>query len=65
MKEGSEFKFIYQFDEGSPRTEVSLPTDYTLNEVVEAFELFLHGAGYQFTGQLDFIEDEETNDVTN
>jgi hypothetical protein len=50
-------KFIYQFEELSPKIEVTLDLDRTLPEVLEAFENFLLACGYKFDGVLDIVED--------
>ncbi len=51
-------KFFYQFEEHEPTVEVILSSQSELSEVLEQFENFLRGAGYQFNGQLDIVEPE-------
>lgn len=55
-------QFTYQFEEHEPKIEVTLSAESDLSSVLEAFENFLRGAGYQFSGQLDIVESEP--DVT-
>ena len=35
-------------------------TEETLGEVLNAFELFLRGAGFHFDGHLEFVDDNNT-----
>lgn len=49
-------EFYYQFSDKHPGISVRLSPETSLNEVLEAFEDFLRGAGYHFEGQLDFVE---------
>lgn len=51
-------KFSYQFEEHAPIVEVTLSSQSDLGEVLEQFENFLRGAGYQFTGNVDIVEPE-------
>jgi hypothetical protein len=50
--------FTYQFEEGSPVTEISLSSQSCLSEVFESFENFLRGSGYFFDGRIDTVQDE-------
>lgn len=54
-------KFFYQYDENSPRIEITLSVDSTLDEVVTQFEGFLLAAGYRFNGSIIFSDQEPEN----
>lgn len=58
MPEGK-IQFIYQFDDSSPRVEFTLPSDSSLDQVLESFEQFLRGAGYHFDGEVDLLDTAE------
>jgi hypothetical protein len=51
-------KFSYQYSESSPKIEVTLPPDSTLDQVLESFGDFLRAAGYGVDGAV-MIGDEE------
>jgi hypothetical protein len=51
-------KFMYQFDEHSPKVELTLSPGETLSEVIQQFEYFLKASGYNFNGHLEFYEEE-------
>ena len=53
-------KYIFkQIDEYTPsETTVEFTVD-NINDVLEQFELFLKGCGFQFNGKLDIVPDEE------
>lgn len=51
-------EFIYQFNDTSPKVSIVLHPEADIVEVVEAFESFLKASGYQFEGQLDFVDKE-------
>ena len=58
-------KFTYQFDENSPKVEITLSPESTLTDALEAFESFLRAAGYGFDGVVDIVnENEESENVT-
>jgi len=62
MKEEGEFKFIYQYEKGSPRLEMSISREESLEDVLEHFGNFLRGVSYVFNGNLEVvpeIEDEK------
>ena len=56
-------KYVFkQIDTYTPsETTVEFTAD-TLSTVLEQFEMFLRGSGFYFTGNLDFVHDEETPD---
>jgi hypothetical protein len=49
--------FKQKYKDGQSITH-TIRGDSTLDEVVEAFEYFLKGAGFNFEGHLDIIEDD-------
>ena len=53
-------KYIFkQVDNFTPsETTIEFTAD-TLSTVLEQFEMFLRGSGFQFTGTLDFVSDCE------
>ena len=53
-------KYIFkQIDNFTPsETTVEFTAD-TLFTVLEQFEMFLRGSGFHFTGNLDFVDDEQ------
>jgi hypothetical protein len=54
-----EFKYKAAY-ENQPEVEVVYTTNaVTLDEILPAFEQFLKGAGFEFNGHLDFINEEE------
>lgn len=58
-------KFIYQFDENSPKVEITLSPESTITDALEGFEAFLRAAGYCFDGVVDIVnENEESENVT-
>lgn len=58
-------EFTYQFMDTAPKVVVTLSPESTLDEAVEAFELFLGCAGYSTEGILRFVEDatQETEET--
>ena len=58
-------RFTYQFDENSPKVEITLSPESTLTEALEGFENFLRAVGYSFDGVVDILgETEELENVT-
>jgi len=57
-------KYIFkQIDSYTPsETTVEFTAD-TLSTVLEQFEMFLRGSGFQFNGNLDFVQDEFEEEV--
>lgn len=57
------FKFIQEYKDFDGRmvqtVTFEMPQDSTLPEVVEGFESFLKGAGYQLEGYLDIVPHQE------
>jgi hypothetical protein len=57
------FKFIQEYTDSRDnlvqRVTFELPQDSTLIQVIEGFEHFLKGAGYQLDGYLDIVPHEE------
>lgn len=39
-------------------TEVTIPDDIALPELLECFEDFIRGLGYKFDGTVDLVEEE-------
>ena len=56
-------KYIFkQVDNFTPsETTIEFTAD-TLSTVLEQFEMFLRGSGFQFTGTLDFVSDDESQE---
>ena len=56
-------KYIFkQVDNFTPsETTIEFTAD-TLSKILEQFEMFLRGSGFQFNGTLDFVQDEFTPD---
>ena len=52
------FKQIDNISGRSAETTVEFSTDY-LPDILEQFEMFLRGSGFNFSGNLDFVSDEE------
>ena len=46
------------FEDNQPHCSMSFKTQ-TMTEVLENFEDFLRGCGFNFDGHLDFVEDEK------
>ena len=55
-------KFSYQYNEHSPKVEITLRPDSTLSEMLEEFDKFLKAAGYEFHGFVDINEEGITDD---
>jgi len=45
-------EFVYEMP-GGGSVIMTLPADATLDEAIDGFEAFLHGAGYVFSGRLE------------
>lgn len=58
--EGRTFSFVCEWDYcGQPRGTVEHRTDAEqIHEVVEAFERFLRGCGFEFSGHVVLVEDD-------
>ena len=56
-------KFSYQCDEDAPKIEMSISPHSSLEEVFEAFEDFLRGAGYVLEGNVTLIDDSNNDDA--
>jgi len=52
------FKQIDNISGHCAETTVEFSADY-LPDILEHFEMFLHGSGFHFSGNLDFVSDEE------
>ena len=52
-------KFEYEFDDDSPRIEMTLQPTSTLPQVLQSFEAFLRASGYVFNGMVDIIDDND------
>tara|TARA_B100000282_G_scaffold242217_1_gene185196 strand:+ start:107 stop:448 length:342 start_codon:yes stop_codon:yes gene_type:complete len=69
MKYDNTAKFTFDYtwrdsDENLVSRTRHSTTEETLGEVLNAFELFLRGAGFQFDGHLEFVnEDNQSTDV--
>lgn len=54
MKEiNGKMEFFYQFQEGDGSVSITLPSDASLDEVLDGFETFLLAAGYAFNGHIE------------
>ncbi len=51
-------KFTSQYENNAPLVEVTLHSDSSLGEVLQAFQGFLEASGYSFDGIIDVINDE-------
>ena len=61
MYDFGKIRFTQEFDDR--KIEMEIRGDSTISEVVEEFEMFLKGAGYQFDGHLDFVDEDEGLDL--
>jgi hypothetical protein len=61
-REGQMIKFIYQFDDDTPKISMKLEAHANLEEVCEAFENFLRGSGYVFDGTVAILNEPENKD---
>jgi hypothetical protein len=52
-------KFTFICDHGNEKTTVEFDKEY-LPDILENIEMFLRGAGFHFSGNLDFVEDESS-----
>ena len=50
------------FENNQPHVAMSFDS-LTLPEIVQNFETFLRGCGFNFDGHLDFVEDENDTNV--
>lgn len=57
----SQFKFIYQYDDGSPQVTVDVPIDSNIEKVIEAFEMFLRCSGFSMDGEIVYQDIPEEN----
>lgn len=59
------FDYTWRDDKGEVTSRTRhITSEETLGEVLDAFELFLRGSGFVFSGKLDFF-DEETQQPIN
>lgn len=52
-------KFTYQYSNEFPLVEVTIASDSTVGEVLEAFQGFLTAAGYNVNGLIDVVETDD------
>ena len=55
-------KFEYQFDDASPKIEMTLDPASALPQVLQSFEAFLKASGYVFDGIVDIVSDDIDRD---
>ena len=70
MNINSTAKFTFDYTWRDENGEVVSRTRHTtaeetIGEVLDAFELFLRGAGFVFNGKLDFVDEETGNALNN
>ena len=65
-------KFISQYNQDlthtstsllNPLVEITISSDSTLEEVLQAFEYFLKATGYSFNGTVDIVDETSCEDV--
>lgn len=54
IEPNGKIEFTYQHTDGAPKVSMSLHPDSDLDHVLDAFQMFLYAAGYNFSGQLCF-----------
>ena len=52
-------KFTSQYQDNTPLVEVTINSDSTVGEVLEAFQGFLTASGYVINGVIDVINAED------
>jgi hypothetical protein len=58
MQDQGHFYFEYWHGPGTAKVSMELSPDSDLDEVCQAFEQFLLGAGYSFTGRVEIVNEE-------
>ena len=66
MLYNSYIEFRYVNDHKGQQSEIThrMPLDQSLSDILENFERFLHGVGYLFTGTLDIVDSEDSDDIS-
>lgn len=66
MLYNSYIEFRYVNNHKGQESEIThrIPLDQSLNDVLENFQMFLHGIGYLFTGTIDLVQPEDSDDIS-